>query len=171
MNRNYQSYESVTQSILGFAAYARSNELNVGVREAQEALAIASTGLIADKEVFRYALKSVFCSSEENTRVFDQLFESYWGQPKAFVKSRITMKNQSIMQKQMQRSLVLMGKGDSREAKEEEAKNVSGANAAEQLRKTDFSKLSQIDSEYLEKLAVNLWKQMSRRLKKKLKRS
>jgi uncharacterized protein with von Willebrand factor type A (vWA) domain len=171
LNRNYQSYESVTQSILGFAAYARSNELNVGVREAQEALAIASTGLIADKEVFRYALKSVFCSSEENTRVFDQLFESYWGQPKAFVKSRITMKNQSIMQKQMQRSLVLMGKGDSREAKEEEAKNVSGANAAEQLRKTDFSKLSQIDSEYLEKLAVNLWKQMSRRLKKKLKRS
>jgi uncharacterized protein len=168
---NYQSYETITQSILGFAAYARANELNVGIREAQEALAIASTGLMGDKEVFRYALKSVFCSSEENVILFDQLFTDYWGLPKASFTHKITMKNQTNLQKQTQRSLVLMGKGDNKDGKEEEGKNMSGANATEQLRKTDFSKLSEMDSEYLEKLAMQLWKQMSRRLKKRLKNS
>ncbi len=171
MYPNYQSYESITQSILGFAAYARANELNVGIRETQEALTIASSGLIEDKDVFRYALKSLFCSSEENTVLFDQLFTDYWGLPKASVTSRITVKNQSNLQKQTQRSLVLLGKGENKEGKEEEGKNVSGATATEQLRKTDFSKLSEIDSEYLEKVALDLWKQMSKRLKKKLKNS
>ncbi|MEK6780542.1 MAG: VWA domain-containing protein [Bacteroidota bacterium] len=171
MNPNYQSYESITHAILGFAAYARAHELNVGIRETQEALSIAATGLIREQEFFRYALKSVFCNSEENAVLFDQLFADYWGAPKASVTSRITMKNQSNLQKQMQRSLVLLGKGENKDGQEEEGKNVSGANAAEQLRKTDFSKLSEIDSEYLEKLATNLWKQMSRRLKKKLKTS
>lgn len=171
MKPNYQSHENITQAILGFAAYARANELNVGIREAQEALAIASRGLISDKEVFRYAVKSLFCSSEENTVLFDQLFNDYWGLPKASVTSRMTMKNESNLQKQTQRSLVLLGKGDDTGAQEEEGKNVSGANAAEQLRKTDFSRLSTMDSEYLERLAMDLWKQMSRRLKKKLKSS
>jgi uncharacterized protein len=168
---NYQSHESITQAILGFAAYARANELNVGIRETQEALAIASKGMINDKEVFRYALKAIFCSSEENTRLFDQLFNDYWGLPKASITSRMTMKNESNLQKQSQRSLVLLGKGKTKEGSEEEGKNVSGANATENLRKTDFSKLSEMDSEYLEKLAMDLWKQMSRRLKKKLKSS
>lgn len=168
---NYQSHENITQAILGFAAYARANEFNVGIRETQEALAIASKGLINDKEVFRYALKAIFCSSEENTQLFDQLFSDYWGLPKASVTSRMTMKNQSNLQKQTQRSLVLLGKGNNKTDSEEEGKNVSGANATENLRKTDFSKLSEMDSEYLEKLAMDLWKQMSRRLKKKLKNS
>jgi uncharacterized protein len=167
---NYQSYESITQSILGFASYARDHELNVGIRETQEALAIALSGLMGDKEIFRYALKSIFCSSEENTMVFDQLFTDYWGSPKASVTSRITMKNQSNLQKQIQSSLVFLGKGENKEGKEE-TKNVSGANAAEQLRKTDFAKVSGMDAEYLEKLATSLWKQMSKRLKKKLKNS
>jgi uncharacterized protein len=171
VNPNYQSYETLTQSILGFAEYARANELNVGIREAQEALTIASRGLMSDKEVFRYALKSVFCSSEENVILFDQLFTDYWGLPKASFTHKITMKNQTNLQKQTQRSLVLIGKGDNKDGKEEEGKNMSGANATEQLRKTDFSKLSEMDSEYLEKLAMNLWKQMSRRLKKRLKNS
>lgn len=171
MKPNYQSYESITQAILGFAAYARAHELNVGIRETQEALAIGSKGLISDKEIFRYSLKAIFCSSEENTVLFDQLFNDYWGLPKASITSRITMKNESNLQKQSQRSLVLLGKGDKKTEGEEEGKNVSGANASEQLRKTDFSKLSEMDSEYLERLAMDLWKQMSRRLRKKLKNS
>ncbi len=170
MKPNYQSHESITQAILGFAAYARAHELNVGIRETQEALAIASKGMINDKEVFRYALKAIFCSSKENTQLFAQLFNDYWGLPKASVTSRMDMKNQSNRQKQTQRSLVLLGKGNAKEGCEE-GKNVSGANATETLRKTDFSKLSEMDSKYLEKLAMDLWKQMSRRLKKKLKSS
>ena len=168
---NYQSHESITQAILGFAAYARANELNIGIRESQEALAIASKGLINDKGIFRYALKALFCNSEENTHLFDQLFNEYWGLPKAAVTNRMTMRNKSTLQKQKLRSLVLSGKGTNTEDVDEDGENVFGANATEQLRKTDFSKLSEIDAEYLEKLAMNLWKQMGRRLKRKLKSS
>lgn len=171
MKPNYQSHESVTQALLGFTEYVRSNEFNVGIRETKEALAIASQGLISDKEIFRYALKAIFCSSEENTQKFDQLFNDYWGLPKNSISSQTTYKNQSNLQKQSQRSLVMLGKGNGSSGSEEEGKNVSGANATENLRKTDFSKLSEMDSEYLEKLAMGLWKQMSKRLKKKLKNS
>jgi len=45
---------------------------------------------------------------------------------------------------------------------------MTGANITERLRKTDFSKLSEIDTEFFEELAQNLWKQMSYRLKRKL---
>jgi uncharacterized protein with von Willebrand factor type A (vWA) domain len=163
---NYQSYSTITESIVGFAEYARANELNVGIRETQEALLIASAGLLPDKVVFRYALKSVFCSSEENTVLFDQLFTDFWGMPKASFTHRMNLQNQTNLQKQSQRSLVLMGKGNDKDGKEEDGKNMSGANSIETIRKTDFSKLSEIDSEYLEKLALDLWKQMSKRLKK-----
>lgn len=171
MKPNYQSYESIAQSILGFTEYARANELNVGIREAQEALRLASLGLLADKQVFCYALKSLFCSSEENTLTFDQLFKDFWGLPKASVKSRVTRRNETNIQKKTQRSLVLMGEGEGNSKSEEEAKNVSGANATEQLRRTDFSHLSEMDSRYLEHLAADLWKQMSKRLKKRMKNS
>ncbi len=165
---NYLSHDNVTQSILGFAAFARANELNVGIREAQEAMVVASLGLIADKECFRYALKSVFCSCEENAHVFDKLFSDYWGMPKASIRTNVPLKQQPRLKKPKQRSLVMMGKGNENDAKEEEGKNTAGANAIEQLRKTDFSRLSDLDSSYLEKLAMRLWRQMSRRLKKKL---
>src|SRR5260221_3890528 len=165
---NYLSHDNVTQSILGFAAYARANELNVGIREAQEAMVVASLGLIADKECFRYALKSVFCSCEENAHVFDKLFSDYWGMPKASIRTNVPLKQQPRLKKPKQRSLVMMVKGNESDAKEEEGKNTAGANAIEQLRKTDFSRLSDLDSSYLEKLAMRLWRQMSRRLKKKL---
>lgn len=167
----YRDYESITQSILGFAEYARANELNVGIREAQEALTLASLGLIEDKTSFRYALKSVFSSSADNAILFDNLFSNFWETPYEYVKSSFDIKSKINVQKPAIRSLVFMGKGDSKEAREEDANEVSGANKIEKLRKTDFSKVTDIDSAFLEKLAMNLWRQMSRRLKQKLKNS
>jgi len=64
----------------------------------------------------------------------------------------------------------MLGKGEQSESNEE-AKSVSGANAIHRLRKTDFSKLTQIESDYLEQLALKLWQEMSLRLKRKMKRS
>jgi hypothetical protein len=168
---HHLQYRNITEAILGFAEYARSCELNVGIRESHEALEIVSTGLIEDKKNFRFALKSLFCSSEENTETFDTIFDLFWGGEKAEIKSKIEYKNQSNIIRKSSGSLVMMNKGSSTVQEEEEGKNVSGANSTEQLRKTDFSKVSDIESEHLNKLAEDLWKQMSKRLRKKFRKS
>ena len=167
----YRDYKSITQSIIGFADYARAHELNVGIREAQEAIKVASLGLMEDKTSFRYALKSVFCSSADNTVIFDELFSNFWETPYEYIKSNFEIKSKINVPKPAVRSLVFVGKGKSMEGKEEDTHEISGANKIEKLRKTDFSRVSDIDSTFLEKLAMNLWRQMSRRLKKKLKQS
>ena len=164
-------YTNLTEALLGFAAYARSCELNVGVRESQEALLVASLGLIADKNLLRYSLKSIFSDSQESSEKFDQVFSDFWDDQKASYKSHIILKNQTNIQKESNRSLVMMGKGDSKNENNGEGKNVSGANTQEQLRRTDFSKVSTIDSEHLDKLAIDLWKEMSKRLRKKFRKS
>ena len=168
---NYHTHPSITQSILGFAEYARANDFHVGIRETQEALQVSSLGLIADKNLLLYSLKSIFCDSFENAEKFDAIFTNFWGLEKYSVESRTTVQNQSNITKQAQRSLVMLGKGNSKEEISEEGKNVSGANSTESLRKTDFSKVSVIDSGHLDKLAEDLWKQMSQRLRKKFKKS
>ncbi len=168
---SYRDYRDLTESIIGFADYARSSNLNVGIREAQEALKVAALGLISDKTLFRYALKSIFCSSADHPLLFDEIFSRYWDVPYEYKKSSVDIKSRINTQKPAIRSLVFMGKGAVQEGKEEETSEVSGANPTEKLRKTDFSKVSDIDSTRLEKLAMNLWKQMSRRLKKKFRHS
>lgn len=170
MPPNYHTHPTITHSILGFAEYARASDFHVGIRETNEALCVASLGLIADKNLLRYSLKSIFCDSFESAEKFDNLFTQYWELEKYSVNSKTIIQNQSNIQKQAQRSLVMLGKGDSKE-ESTEGKNVSGANSTESLRKTDFSKVSIIDSHHLDKLAEDLWKQMSQRLRKKFKKS
>lgn len=84
------------------------------------------------------------------------------------VKGKTLFKNQSNLRKKSPASLVMMGKGNS-EDDGKESKNVSGANQITRLRKTDFSKIEDIESDYLEALAIQLWQQMSLRLKRKMK--
>ncbi|MEM9720432.1 MAG: VWA domain-containing protein, partial [Bacteroidota bacterium] len=67
-------------------------------------------------------------------------------------------------------SIVMLGMGKSSEDGKE-SQETSGANEVQRLRKTDFSKVAQIDSDYLEDLAKRLWKQMSLRLKRRMKSS
>ena len=168
---SYRAYQSVTQSIIGFVDYARVHELNVGIREIQEAIHAASMGLIEDKTSFRYALKSIFCSSADNASLFDQLFSNFWETPCDNINKSFDIKSKINAPQPVIRSLVFMGKGKVIEGKEENTSEVSGANKIEKLRKTDFSRVTDIDSKFLEKLAMNLWRQMSRRLKKKRKHS
>ncbi len=138
----------------------------------QEALTAASTGLIEEKKSFQYTLKAIFCSSAEDIIRFDDIFESYWQTLKDSLKSSIEIKSRLPRAHKEVRSLVFMGKGQAGENKpEEDTKNVSGANTQEKLRKTDFSRVSDIDSAHLEKLAMDLWRQMGKRLRRKLKNS
>lgn len=172
MNRPHHSqYKTFTEAILGFADYARKKELNVGLRETHEALQLASLGLAENKNIFRYALKSVFCSSHENAETFESIFSDFWNRSKGEIKTNRENKDQSTVQKKTTGSLVMLNKGDSASKETEEGASVSGANSLEQLRKTDFSKVSEIESALLNKLAEDLWRQMSRRLRQKYRKA
>lgn len=167
----HRHYTNMTEAILAFAEYARSKELNVGIRETHEALKVTSMGVMEDKTVFNYALKSIFCSSQEHLATFEEIFSQFWGGQRSEVRSKMEYKNQSNLRKEAKRSLVMINKGSSDEESKEDGQNVSGANSLEQLRKTDFSKVSDIESRELDHLAEELWKQMSKRLRKKYRKS
>ncbi len=167
----HRQYDNMTEAILAFAEYARSKELNVGIRETHETLKVASIGMIEDKTVFHYALKSIFCSSQEHLDIFDEIFFQFWGGQRSEAHSKIENKNQSNLHKEAKRSLVMINRESSSEENKEEGQVVSGANSLEQLRKTDFSKVSDIESRELDHLAEELWKQMSKRLRKKYRKS
>ncbi|MEZ4887018.1 MAG: VWA domain-containing protein [Chitinophagales bacterium] len=167
-NPHHTDYSNISEAILAFGQLARFNDLNVGVQESIDALETAKLGMIEDKMTFQYALKSIFCASKEDIEVFEKIYDWFWGYKKGAMKSKTTFKNRSNLQKKSVASVVMMGKGESKE-EGEESKNVSGANRIARLRKTDFSKIEEIDSEFLEELAIKLWQQMSLRLKRKMK--
>ena len=171
MIRSRQSFDSASDlsgAILGFTQYAREHELNVGLQESLEALELASLGLITHKDQFRYALKSLYCCSEEEGLLFDLLFEEYW-QKSSGREERIHYKKTIQFPKQTSGSVAMMGKGDSgREVKD--AKVVTGANRTERLRRTDFRAIAEVDAGYMEKIIQQLVKQMAFRMARRLKR-
>ena len=162
---HYTDFSNISQAILGFGQMARYNGLNVGVQESMEALKLIDLGLL--NEGFRYGMQSIYCTSKEDLLVFDKIYDWFWSY-RGRQKGKTTFKNQSNIHKKSSASLVMMGKGQS-EAGGRESKNVSGANRMARLRKTDFSKIEEIDSAYLEELAIRLWQQMSLKLKRKMK--
>ncbi|MCZ6520154.1 MAG: VWA domain-containing protein [Bacteroidetes bacterium] len=156
-------------SIVGFFDYARTNGLNVGFKETESTVSAAELGLIANRTKFKYGLKSICCGCVEDLPKFDKLFEDYWSNLGELKKQKITIKSEYQKEDNTPGTLIMMGnKNSGGDGDKLEGKSMTGANVAERLRKTDFSKLSEIDNEFFEELAQNLWKQMSYRLKRKL---
>ncbi len=170
MHTHYTSYPNVSEAIIGFGQFARANGLNVGVQETLDAIQAADYGVMIENLTFKYALRSIYCTSEEDMQVFDKIYDWFWNYKIGSAKGKTTFKNQSNLKKKSSASLVMMGKGNNEEGNTD-SKNVSGANTIARLRKTDFSKIEDIDSAYLEDLAIRLWQQMSLRLKRKMKNS
>ena len=166
--RALEEHDSLSQSIIGFAQFARQSGLNVGIQESQESLKAAALGLLTDRRRLKYALRSIYCSSAADAELFDVLFAKFWQKEKANLKSKMQFHNQSVVNKAG--SLVMMGEG-AKDQGEDDGRNVSGAHAMERLRKTDFSQVAEIDSALLEELAARLWKQMSLSMKRRMKRS
>ena len=165
---HFSGYKNISEAIIDFGNHARDNGLNVGVQDTLEALEMAEKGFVENIKTFKYALKSIYCCSQEDQAVFEKIFDWFWEREKLLVKSKTILKNQSNLQKKTQGSLVMLGKGQHEDANQE-SRNTSGANSVERLRKTDFTKLENIESQFLEQLAIRLWQQMSLRLKRKMK--
>ena len=161
----------ITSTIVGFCQFLRDNGLNVGIQETLDSLEAAKLGALMNKDIFKFTLRALLCSSKEEFDKFNSLFNVYWrqGLQKSY-KSSVKRQSPTNTVNQRGKSLFMIGKGANSTA-EEGGKSVAGASAQERLRKTDFSKLPQSDLAQLEELAHLLWKQMSMRLTRRLKTS
>ena len=122
-----------------------------------------------NKDIFKFTLRALLCSSKEEFDKFNSLFEVYWGQGlRKNYESNAKRQSQTNTVNQRGKSLFMIGKGANSNV-EEGGKSVTGASAQERLRKTDFSKMPQSDMAQLEELVLLLWKQMSMRLTRRLK--
>jgi uncharacterized protein len=159
----------LTNAIIGFAQYARRKGLNIGIEESLTALKTLDYGVFENKAVFYYTLKTLFCTAKEDIPIFDHIFKIYWEANQSKDKIQSSVKKQGT-QKKANNVLVALGEGDSGEEDEnEDTKTVTGANAVQRLRKTDFSKVADIDTALLEQIAEQLWREMSKRLKRRMK--
>ena len=163
---------SLTESVVAFAQFVRTHGLNVGIQETQDALQAGALGVLSERSTFKHALKILFCNSPEEALLFDQLFTLYWDTNPIDMNTRKGEVNiQGSFNKKANSSVVMLGMGKSEQQIEEEAKNVSGANAVERLKKTDLSLLTVMEASQLEEIARKFCKQMAARLRRRKKQS
>ena len=168
-----QAYETstITESIVAFAQFVRSHGVNIGIEETELALLAAEKKLLPDRTNFKNALKVIFCTNPEERQLYEKLFSLYWEtNPVDLRETKNKTSIQGVVEKKVNRSLVMLGRGKTAEEMAE-AKNVSGANEAERLQKTDFAAIQEMDARLLEEIAAKLFKEMSVRLRRRMKES
>ncbi|GAA4447310.1 VWA domain-containing protein [Nibrella saemangeumensis] len=163
---------SLTESIVAFAQFARSHGLNVGIQETQDALEAASQSLLSTRQSLKYSLKALFCTSPDERQLFDRLFSLYWDTnlPIDLREEKNKTTVQGTVKKKTNHTLVMLGAGKTADSLED-AKTVSGANEVERLRKTDFAKVSEVDAQQLDDIARKLFKEIALRLRRRMKAS
>ncbi len=172
---HFTHHQSMSEAMVGFSELCRQSGLPVGLSHTQEAIETSKLGMIKDESTFRYALRSLFCTCMEEQPVFDKCFDVYWKKRKHTYAHKTDSQGSTNISKKSKSSLVMAGfnpKGYQEEKKDqEEASNVTGASKIESLKHTDFSKVADMDSEYLEQLTERLLRQLNHRLKRKLETS
>lgn len=162
---------SFTRTIIGFAQFAREKGLHVGVEETFSTLRAMELGLFTDKATFYYGLKALFCCNKDQLPLFDQLFGIYWETKADESKGQFVQKISDPQHLPRQQSILsVWGFGEAKPEQEEDSKTVTGGDASARLRKTDFSKVADMDAGLLESIAEKLWREMSKRLKRRMKR-
>ena len=163
---------TLTATLIGFVQFARRRGLNVGIEETFAALKVLDLGVLQDKSVFYYSLRSLFCTGKDDLPVFDKIFKIYWetkaddnrGQFAAQIRDQQNLPKHQV--------LAVWGKGRNDEKEQAvDTKTVTGSNAVARLRKTDFSKVQDMDAAILEELAERLWREMLKRLKRRRKQA
>lgn len=160
----------ITKHLVGFCRFARSQGLPVGVQETLDAMEVARLGTMVDKKTFKLALRALLSTSREDRDRFDDLFEAYWARQQRSLSRQLDLRKQVMVVRQEEAiPLLMIGNQAEEEVPEEDGKSTTGASAVERLRQADFSKVVPQDQEKLEQLALRLWKQMSRRMARRLK--
>jgi hypothetical protein len=157
----------LTQSIIEFCRFARSNGLSAGVTETLDSLKAIQAITIGDQVAIKFSLKSVLCSSKDEWDLFDNLFQSFWHGAEHQAPLNRTRAESS--QPTAKTALILGGQSHAIQSPQDSGKAVWGASPNERLQKTDFSQVPQNDLAALEELSLRLLKRMSLRLSRRLK--
>jgi uncharacterized protein with von Willebrand factor type A (vWA) domain len=82
---------AVLARIEGFVMALRANGFIIGLREAADALTLAATVGLAEKQPLRWGWRSLLCTRPADWTRFDGLFDSYWLPPnaRALVETRV----------------------------------------------------------------------------------
>lgn len=167
--------QGISHQIVKFSQFVRSKGMKVGVQETSHALEVAQLGLIKTPQSFKNALSAVFCHCKEDKVIFHKLFDEFWlreddGKRKGKMKMHVERITKSVNQRT---SIMMMGrqKNESENDELKDSQTTSGASLTNRLRKTDLSKITEVDYELLEELADKLWKQMHLRLSRRRKNS
>ena len=154
--------------VIRFSRYLRQEGLNTGVQETLDALKALSVVSWPNEYNLKVVTRSLFCNSKDDIETFNNLFDSFWkGDSKRF-SSKLSVSHR-LEKKATNHSLIWMGGKANGEGDVHESKEVSGANAQERLQRTDFSKVTEVESEALEKIAEKLWREMNKRLSRRRK--
>ncbi|HKJ00168.1 MAG TPA: VWA domain-containing protein [bacterium] len=161
--------DALAEKTIGFAHLLRAQGFTVGLRESQDALAVAECFLCRNFEDFRCGLRSLLCLSVEQFARFDALFEAYW-QPQDGAGRIRRPKRIQMPAAARHGHALLQTVGLSEEPTEEgDTEALSGASGLEALRRVDFSQVPVTWEEPLARLAARLWQRM--RLRKPSRRA
>jgi uncharacterized protein len=161
------------KSIVEFCRFVRLNGISAGTRETIDCLQAAGVVGVNDRNAFRFALRAILCSSEEEWVLFEDLFTAFWGEsdPRPGTRSknptRRRLASPGLEREKASLTAAGFGNGSVPEG-EGEQKTYSGASAVERLKRVDFSQMSQADLEDLERIARRLLRRMSYRLARRL---
>ena len=149
---HYTDYSSFSEALVGFVQYARESGFPTGLQTSQDTIDVALEGLWLDKDLFEYALASLFCSAPDQRGLFATLYKRFWRARGTRITDQADYKNQKKSNKGGKSVAVMVGRNNSEEAlvEEEEAKTTSGANAITTTKKTDFAQLSKNQSDLLD---------------------
>ena len=168
---HFTHYDSFQEALTGFTTLCRDYELKVGLSHSMEAMALAKHGFSQDQDTFQFALRSLYCTCEEEYESFDYCFRTFWNKKKhTYNHTTSKSRTKTNAAKHNKASLVMAGfnpNGEQPKPKEE-ASQVSGASRIEALKRTDFTMVSKMDSELLDEIAEQLLRQLNHKLKRKM---
>ena len=161
------------KSIVEFCRFVRANGIGAGTKETIDCVQAAGVVADAERDIFRFALRAILCSSEEEWVLFEDLFPAFWSEsdprPEAGSENptRRRLAFSGLEREKASPIAAGLGNGSAPEG-EGEQKIYSEASAVERLKKIDFSQMPQTDLAELERIAQRLLRRMSYRVARRL---
>jgi uncharacterized protein len=161
------------KSIVEFCRFVRANGISTGTKETIDCVQAAGAVADAERDIFRFALRAILCSSEDEWVLFEDLFTAFWSEtdPRLGAHSKNpTRRRLASSGLEREKASPMAGCSGNGSAPEEEGeqKVYSEASAVERLKKIDFSQMPQTDLEELERIARRLLRRMSYRVARRL---
>ena len=162
--------DHLTESVVAFCRFARTNGLSGGLHRSLAALRAVKAVGAGDRKTLMFALRTALCSSKAEWDLFDELFvtfEEQWQRTSKSGSGKQKKTAEGFSRETPSPYLIGYDAGDARP--DAEGKAVAGASVRERLATVDFSRVLQNDLDRLEELSWRLLRQMSLRLSRRLK--